>query len=90
MHPIDSNSPLYGFSEVSNQQQRLELWISFTGLDESFSQTIHSRYAYEGADIRWQYRFVDIFHQTPEGKWFINMDNFHQIEPYHPKSPENS
>ncbi|MBE9195643.1 MULTISPECIES: ion channel [Synechocystis] len=82
MHPIDSNSPLYGILETKNEQLRLELWISFTGLDESFSQTIHSRYVYEGTDIHWQHRFVDIFHQTPEGQWFINMDNFHLTEPY--------
>lgn len=87
MHPIDSNSPLYGVSEATNQ---LGLLISFIGLDESFSQTIHSRYAYERVDIRWHHRFVDIFHQTPEGQWFINMDNFHQTEPYPPNFPENS
>jgi inward rectifier potassium channel len=81
MHPIDNNSPFYEVSVATSQQLRLELWISFTGLDESFSQTIHSRYIYDATDIRWQHRFVDIFHQTPEGQWFINMDNFHQTEP---------
>ncbi len=82
MHPINENSPLWGRSPEELAAAEMELWISFTGLDESFSQTIHSRYAYAASDIKWGKRFVDIFHQAESGQWTINFEDFHCFEAY--------
>ncbi|MBJ7899993.1 MAG: ATP-sensitive inward rectifier potassium channel 10 [Cyanobacteria bacterium RI_101] len=81
MHPIDPESPLYGKSAEEWSADNYELWISLTGLDETFSQTIHSRYAYAGEDLHWRRRFADIFAQTAEGRWSIDLDKFHQTLP---------
>ena len=62
MHPINSDSPLWGRTSEALKAEEAELWISFTGLDESFSQTIHSPYVYGVEEIHWGKRFVDIFH----------------------------
>lgn len=81
MHPIDENSPFYGKTEVQLQSETTELWISLTGLDETFSQTIHTRYAYTAKDILWNHRFVDIFSQLPDSdQWYINLSLFHNTE----------
>lgn len=81
MHPIDENSPFYGKGAEQLQTEQTELWISLTGLDETFSQTIHSRFAYTAEDILWHHRFVDIFSQDTDGQWYLNLQLFHQTEP---------
>lgn len=84
MHPIDENSPFYNQSLEALREQRCELWISLTGLDETFSQTIHTRYAYAMDHILLNHRFIDIFSQTDNGQWYINLDKFHDTEPLSP------
>jgi inward rectifier potassium channel len=78
MHPIDAESPLQGQSQENWESQNYELWISLTGLDETFSQTIHSRYAYSPAEMRWQHRFVDVFSQSSTGQWYLDLGKFDQ------------
>lgn len=81
MHIIDEQSPLYGFDEDSLAAADLEIIISLTGLDDTLGQTIHARHAYTPSAVYWQYRFVDIFSETPTGSRVINLRYFHAIEP---------
>jgi inward rectifier potassium channel len=55
------------------------------GLDESFSQTVHARYAYTATDIAWGKRFVDILSRTPDGRRHLDYTRFHDTEP--PNAP---
>ncbi|MFM7190961.1 MAG: ion channel [Microcystaceae cyanobacterium] len=81
MHPIDEKSPFFGKDKEQLASEQTELWISLTGLDETFSQTIHSRFAYTSADILWNHRFVDIFSKGEAEQWYLNFQLFHQTEP---------
>ncbi|MEG3437656.1 ion channel [Pannus brasiliensis CCIBt3594] len=79
MHPIDENSPFYGVSREELERMDAELWITLTGIDETFSQTIYSRYAYSLDDIFWNARFVDIFVTREDGSRFLDLQYFHEI-----------
>ncbi|MGK7945717.1 MAG: ion channel [Microcystaceae cyanobacterium] len=81
MHPIDQNSPLYGQSLNDLAQQEAELWVTLTGLDETFSQTIHTRHSYYTAEILENQQFVDIFAKTPQGDVYIDLTHFHEVVP---------
>jgi len=81
MHPIDSESPLYGLTLEQLRQDDTELWITLTGLDETFSQTIHSRHSYIFSEFLWNMRFVDVFSRTPEGEVYIDLTCFHDVLP---------
>jgi len=81
MHPIDENSPFYGKKSEEIRETGIELWISLTGLDETFSQTIHTRYAYSTDHILWNQRFVDMFSQDEHGQWFIDLSKMHDTKP---------
>jgi inward rectifier potassium channel len=81
MHPIDNQSPLFGSSREELADLDAELWVSLTGLDETFSQTIHSRYAYNIEEIRWNHRLVDIFTIKDDGTRFLDLRKFHQTQP---------
>ncbi len=79
MHPIDLDSPLYGLTPKDLDPLQGEFWVTITGLDETFSQTIHSRYAYDLNDIIWNARFLDVFIEAPNGDRFLDLRRFHEI-----------
>ncbi|MGF1480112.1 MAG: ion channel [Cyanophyceae cyanobacterium] len=86
MHPIVESSPLYGLTAHAFAKTKAEIWITVTGLDETFSQTIHARHAYSARDIFWSMRFVDIFHEAPDGQYVLDLSHFHDIVPLEPDS----
>ncbi len=81
VHPIDEQSVLYGATPESLRAQHAELYVSLSGLDETFNQTIHSRHAYAVDEIRWGERFVDLIGALPDGRIGIDYTRFHQTKP---------
>lgn len=81
MHPLDENSPLYGLTAEMLVSQEVEILVTFTGLDETVSQTIHARHSYIPEEILWNMRFVDILSRTPDGQRFIDYTRFHEVTP---------
>ena len=79
MHPIDPNSPLYGKNALTLAECDAEILVILTGLDETFSLTIHSRYAYKVKDILWSMRFVDILHKNEQQEYTIDYRHFHDV-----------
>ena len=81
VHPIDTDSPLYGLTPAMVKASRAELTVSVTGIDEIVSQTVHSRHSYEAADIIWGARMVDIISRSPDGEFMIDYSHFNDIVP---------
>ena len=79
MHPIDEFSPLWGDTPESLAQCDASILVILTGLDETFSSTIHSRYIYKVSDLLWSMRFVDILHQKDDGNYDIDYQHFHDV-----------
>src|SRR5260370_29595394 len=46
VHPIDEKSPLYGWNENMLKESGAEFLILLTGIDETFSEQVHSRSSY--------------------------------------------
>jgi len=80
VHPITEASPLHGATAASLAAADAEIIVSLTGLDESFSQTVHARYTYGHGDLIWGGRFVDILRRLPDGRWAIAYGQFHDVE----------
>jgi inward rectifier potassium channel len=85
MHPLDATSPLYGASATSLQQTRSEILVLVQGIDGTISQPVHANHSYTGEEILWNYKFVDIFHTTEQGDRYLDLNNFHQVEPLLPE-----
>ncbi len=81
MHPIDETSPLWQATPESLVKTRAMIVVSFSGIDETVSQSLHAPYSYSANDILWSHRFADIMHQTPEGHQYIDYTYFHQAIP---------
>jgi len=77
IHPIDPSSPLCGESRESLLRTHAQIIVSISGLDETFSQTIHARHTYEAADIRWNHRLADILTLAEDGHRQIDYRRFH-------------
>jgi inward rectifier potassium channel len=81
MHPITPDSPLDHANEHSLSHLDAEIWVTLTGLDETFSQTIHARYIYYVNDLLWNMRFLDIFERNDQGEMTIDLTRFHDVVP---------
>lgn len=81
MHVIDQTSPFYGITPESLNQENLELIVTFTGLDETVSQTIHTRHSFLAEEILWNMRFIDIISVMPDGSRSIDYARFHDVIP---------
>jgi inward rectifier potassium channel len=81
MHVIDENSPLYGETAESLEQEETDLIVTLTGIDETVSQTVHARHYYVTDEILWNMRFVDVFTRKPDGRRLLDLTRFHDIVP---------
>lgn len=78
IHVIDEKSPLYGISPESGD--RFEIIVILTGLDATFSQSIHARTSYTCDEIIWNARFTDVIFDLPDGRRAVDLTKFHQVE----------
>jgi inward rectifier potassium channel len=81
MHPIDENSPLHGMTFQDMVEARIEILAILTGLDSTFGQTIHARFAYATEDIQENARFKDIVVELPDGTRQVNLARISDWEP---------
>ncbi|MBI3364445.1 MAG: hypothetical protein HY033_06005 [Ignavibacteriae bacterium] len=80
VHPIDEKSPLYGITKEHFDATDAEILILLTGVDETFSQTVHARSSYKHHEVVWGSKFADIFLKDDEGKLSIDLRKIHDIE----------
>lgn len=82
VHPIGPGSPLHGRSEAELLAARAEFLVLLTGIEETFSQTVHARSSYQAGDVVWGARFTDVFnHDSLDGDLTIDMGRLHAHEP---------
>lgn len=67
VHPIDENSPLFGFTEEDFVTKDVEIFVFISCYDDTFSQTVQSRYGYIGKEVVVNAKFRRAFHVDDEG-----------------------
>ncbi len=80
MHVIDESSPLHGATTDSMEEEGLQIIVVLSGVDETFAQRIHARYAYLPEDILWDKRFADVILYDEDGRRIIDYGRFHDVE----------
>ena len=81
VHPIDKQSPLHGKSEQDILDANGEFLILLTGIDETFSQTVHARTSYKADEVIWRAKFKDIYNPpTSTGSLTIDVRKLDSIE----------
>lgn len=81
VHPIDKDSPLYGMDDDKLRAAQAEVVVSLTGIDNSFSQSIHARFSYTPEDILWNKRFRDMISPPTDAhsKALVDIGKIHDV-----------
>jgi inward rectifier potassium channel len=80
VHPIDKESPLYGFTVKDLKEADAEFLILFKAFDDTFSQTVHSRSSYKFDEIVWGASFRSVYLDSSSGVSTIDMRIIHEID----------
>ncbi len=81
VHPIDQDSPLYGKTAADLERQQSEFMILIKGYDDTFNQTVHSRYSYRYDEVIWGVRFAPAFHIDSGGDIILEVDKVGELMP---------
>ncbi len=77
IHVIDETSPLFPMTPDEFQAHNGRIIISMTGIDDVFSQTIHSYHIYMPTEILWNAKLIDVILPQGDGRTFLDYKHFH-------------
>ena len=80
VHPIDEKSPFHQKSQSDLEQMDIEVLIRIKGYDDTFAQTVHSRYSYKLDEIIWGARYNQVFDVDNHGDIQLYFDKMHDYE----------
>jgi inward rectifier potassium channel len=80
VHPIDEASPLWGWDAERLLDAEAEFDVLLTAVDETFSQTVHSRSSYTAEEIRFGHRFAMMFTEDDEA-FVLDMEKLSETRP---------
>jgi len=80
VHPIDSESPLFGLTREDVLAADGEFLVLLSGTDETFAQTVHARSSYKADEIVWGARFTNLFNPPKDGLLSIDIGRLHSFE----------
>jgi hypothetical protein len=66
VHPINEQSPLFGFSETDIKNTRLEVLVYVKAFDEIFANNVVGRTSYISSEIVWGARFKLMYHPSED------------------------
>lgn len=82
IHIIDEKSPLLGQTRESIRACDTEIIATMTGTDETFSQTVHSRFSYAADDIEWNAEFEDMIARDDCGYLAVSLEKISATKQY--------
>src|SRR5579883_813229 len=80
VHPIDSASPLYGKTADDLRSEEAELLILIKAFDDTFSQSVHSRFSYRHDEILWGAKFEPAFRVDENGDLVLDVKRVHELK----------
>lgn len=81
VHPIDENSPLYGFTTEDMTNADLEVYVLVRGFDDVYSNTVLERTSYTFDEIIFNTKFEPMYHESEDGKTTIlEIDKIHEYK----------
>src|SRR5581483_3314584 len=81
VHPIDENSPLFGWREEDFKNQKYEILLYANAYDDAFSSTVVCRTSYTNHEIILGGKFVPMYHRSHSGEsTIVEMDKLHVFE----------
>ncbi|MGZ3872260.1 MAG: ion channel [Mucilaginibacter sp.] len=82
VHPLDENSPLIDMTKEDLVNSEAGFAILLRAFDDTFSQTIHSRTAYQASEIVWGAKFKPVFDRDETGRIVLDLSRISEHEPF--------
>ncbi|MBS1579175.1 MAG: transporter [Bacteroidetes bacterium] len=67
VHPINEDSPFFGFKEEDMKQADVELYVMLRGFDDVFSNYVHRRTSYTYNEILFNRKFIPMYRENETG-----------------------
>jgi inward rectifier potassium channel len=81
VHPINEESPLYGLTVADLEERDAEVLILVKGINDTFSQTVYSRYSYKAVDFVTRAKFKPLKQEADlRGKVKISVTDIHHYD----------
>jgi inward rectifier potassium channel len=80
VHPLDENSPLIDMTPEELESSQASFSVLLKAFDDTFSQTVHSRTAYQYADMVWNAKFVPTFERDEDGRIVLDMSKVSEYQ----------
>jgi inward rectifier potassium channel len=84
LHPIATDSPLFGATPESAKKDEIELVATLVGVDDTSLQPVHARKRYADDEIIWGARHADVLSEDEEGNVILDIRRFHDVVPTAP------
>lgn len=79
-HIIDESSPMYGKTQEDLHKTEAEFLILFKAYDDTFIQTVNSRYSYRHDEILWNVKFTRGILTNGDGQLLIDLERLNLTE----------
>lgn len=80
VHPLDENSPLNQMTANDMEKSEAGFAILLRAFDDTFSQTVHTRTAYQHNDIIWGAKFKPVFDRDTDGRIVLDLSKISDHE----------
>lgn len=78
VHPINENSPIFGWSKRDFCRRHSEILIMIEGYDQTYAQTIHANSSYTYEEVIWNARFQPMYIEG-EDRTILHLDRIDHI-----------
>lgn len=77
IHVINETSPLYQMTMKQWTEQEGRIIISMSGIDDVFSQTVHTYHVYSAESVIWNAKLIDVILAQDDGTTILDYEHFH-------------
>ena len=71
VHPLDEESPLYGYTPEDMKHADVEMYVLIRGFDEVYANIVQLRTSYTYDEIIHNAKFLPMYHESEDGKTTI-------------------
>lgn len=81
VHPVDTGSPVYGWTEEDFAKNHTEIIILIKGINDTLSQSVYSRKSYRAHELKFGAKFKPLpTNQSKRGEISISVTDIHQYD----------
>ncbi len=83
VHPLDENSPLFGFGSDDMKTADVEIYVLIRGFDEVYANIVQQRTSYTYEEIVHNAKFLPMYHESEDGRTTVfelnKLNHYNQV-----------